>query len=105
MDRGCAPCRILFLKRKSIWVLFLMTFLLAGLGTLFINFFFDSLNAWKNKKEGNEVKEGIYAKVEAHISGDYFPIACRYWNCEIRNANRKWAWFTACIGIFSFYNR
>ncbi|MED1412289.1 MULTISPECIES: hypothetical protein [Bacillus] len=40
------------LKDKSIWVLFLMTFLLAGLGTLFINFFFDSVNAWrKNKKE------------------------------------------------------
>ena len=77
MDRGCVPCRILFLKRKSIWVLFLMTFLLAGLGTLFINFFFDSLNAWK-KKRRNEVKEGIYAKVEAHISGDYFPITCRY---------------------------
>ena len=54
-----------------------MTFLLAGLGTLFINFFFDSLNAWK-KKRRNEVKEGIYAKVEAHISGDYFPITCRY---------------------------
>ena len=63
MDRGCAPCRILFLKRKSIWVLFLMTFLLAGLGTLFINFFFDSLNAWKNKKKerskgGNICKSG-----------------------------------------------
>lgn len=43
----------------------------------------------EEEKEGNEVKEGIYAKVEAHISGDYFPIACRYWNCEIRNANRK----------------
>ena len=51
-------------------------------------------------KEGNEVKEGIYAKVEAHISGDYFPIACRYWNCEIRNANRKLGMVTACIGIF-----
>ena len=43
-----------FLKEKSIWVLFLMTFLLAGLGTLFINFFFDSLNAWKNKKKGTK---------------------------------------------------
>ena len=52
------------------------------------------------RKRRNEVKEGIYAKVEAHISGDYFPITCRYWNCEIRNANRKWASFTACIGIF-----
>ncbi|MFK4320352.1 Na+/melibiose symporter-like transporter [Bacillus sp. RC145] len=40
-----------FLKEKSIWVLFLMTFLLAGLGTLFINFFFDSVNAWKKKKK------------------------------------------------------
>ena len=39
------------LKDKSIWVLFLMTFLLAGLGTLFINFFFDSVNAWKKKKK------------------------------------------------------
>ena len=68
-----------FLKEKSIWVLFLMTFLLAGLGTLFINFFFDSLNAWKKKKK-EQVKEGIYAKVEAHISGDYFLSACRYWN-------------------------
>lgn len=35
----------------------------------------------EEEKEGNEVKEGIYAKVEAHISGDYFPVACRYWNC------------------------
>ncbi|AAP24820.1 conserved hypothetical protein [Bacillus anthracis str. Ames] len=43
-----------FLKEKSIWVLFLMTFLLAGLGTLFINFFFDSLNAWKKKKKGTK---------------------------------------------------
>ncbi|MED3350211.1 hypothetical protein P4388_16515 [Bacillus thuringiensis] len=43
-----------FLKEKSIWVLFLMTFLLAGLGTLFINFFFDSLDAWKNKKKGTK---------------------------------------------------
>ncbi|MCU4845275.1 hypothetical protein OB992_15130 [Bacillus cereus] len=42
------------LKDKSIWVLFLMTFLLAGLGTLFINFFFDSLNAWKKKKKGTK---------------------------------------------------
>ncbi|MFJ8416677.1 hypothetical protein [Bacillus paramycoides] len=39
------------LKDKSIWVLFLMTFLLAGLGTLFINFFFDSVNAWTKKKK------------------------------------------------------
>ncbi|BCB35867.1 hypothetical protein BCJMU51_0731 [Bacillus cereus] len=43
-----------FLKEKSIWVLFLMTFLLAGLGTLFINFFFDSLHAWKKKKKGTK---------------------------------------------------
>ncbi|EJS65278.1 hypothetical protein bcgnr5390_53990 [Bacillus luti] len=42
------------LKDKSIWVLFLMTFLLAGLGTLFINFFFDSVNAWKKKKKGTK---------------------------------------------------
>lgn len=41
-----------FLKEKSIWVLFLMMFLLVGLGMLFINFFFDSLNVWKNKKKG-----------------------------------------------------
>ncbi len=40
-----------FLKEKSIWVLFLMTFLLAGLGTLFINFFFDSVNVWRKKKK------------------------------------------------------
>ncbi len=40
-----------FLKDKSIWILFLMTFLLAGLGTLFINFFFDSVAAWKKKKK------------------------------------------------------
>ncbi|MFB5253316.1 hypothetical protein ACE38F_23830 [Bacillus mycoides] len=39
------------LKDKSIWVLFLMTFVLAGLGTLFINFFFDSVNAWRKKKK------------------------------------------------------
>ncbi|PES78758.1 hypothetical protein CN327_13855 [Bacillus cereus] len=39
------------LKDKSIWVLFLMTFLLAGLGTLFINFFFDSVNTWRKKKK------------------------------------------------------
>ncbi|MFE4759462.1 hypothetical protein [Bacillus mycoides] len=42
------------LKDKSIWVLFLMTFLLAGLGTLFINFFFDSVNAWRKKKKGTK---------------------------------------------------
>ncbi|GAB6444825.1 MULTISPECIES: hypothetical protein [Bacillus] len=42
------------LKDKSIWILFLMTFLLAGLGTLFINFFFDSVNAWKKKKKGTK---------------------------------------------------
>ncbi|PEY30179.1 hypothetical protein CN354_25990 [Bacillus cereus] len=40
-----------FLKDKSIWILFLMTFVLAGLGTLFINFFFDSLNVWRKKKK------------------------------------------------------
>ena len=56
MDRGCALVGYYLLKDKSIWVLFLMTFLLAGLGTLFINFFFDSVNAWK-KKRRNEVKE------------------------------------------------
>ncbi|MFK4467384.1 hypothetical protein [Bacillus sp. RC252] len=39
------------LKDKSIWILFLMTFLLAGLGTLFINFFFDSVNVWRKKKK------------------------------------------------------
>ena len=79
MDRGCAPCRILFLKKeKSIWVLFLMTFVLAGLGTLFINFFFDSVNAWK-KKERDEVRERKYTKVEgSYIElASYFPI-CRY---------------------------
>ncbi|PGZ14975.1 hypothetical protein [Bacillus cereus] len=40
-----------FLKDKSLWILFLMTFVLAGLGTLFINFFFDSLNIWRKKKK------------------------------------------------------
>ncbi|EEL52016.1 hypothetical protein bcere0022_6850 [Bacillus cereus Rock3-44] len=40
-----------FLKDKSLWILFLMTFVLAGLGTLFINFFFDSLNVWRKKKK------------------------------------------------------
>ncbi|MGW6148274.1 hypothetical protein ACWFN4_12360 [Bacillus mycoides] len=45
------------LKDKSIWVLFLMTFLLAGLGTLFINFFFDSVNAWRKKKKGRGKEE------------------------------------------------
>lgn len=34
----------------------------------------------EEEKEGNEVKEGTYAKVEATISGDYFLSACRYWN-------------------------
>ncbi|MDR4986053.1 hypothetical protein CN491_18240 [Bacillus cereus] len=43
-----------FLEDKSNWILFLMTFLLAGLGTLFINFFFDSVNAWKKKKKGTK---------------------------------------------------
>ncbi|MEH7456024.1 hypothetical protein CON65_16810 [Bacillus pseudomycoides] len=38
-------------KDKSKWMLFLLTFLLAGLGTLFINFFFDSVTAWKKKKK------------------------------------------------------
>lgn len=33
----------------------------------------------EEEKEGNEVKEGIYAKVEAPISGDHFHSACRYW--------------------------
>lgn len=54
---GCAVVLLVgyyLLKDKSIWVLFLMTFLLAGLGTLFINFFFDSLNAWKKKKKGTK---------------------------------------------------
>ncbi|PHD54087.1 hypothetical protein COF67_01360 [Bacillus toyonensis] len=45
------------LKDKSIWILFLMTFLLAGLGTLFINFFFDSVNAWKKKKKKKKKKK------------------------------------------------
>ena len=67
MDRGCAPCRILFLKRKSIWVLFLMTFLLAGLGTLFINFFFDSLNAWKKKKKGTSKGGNICKSGSSYI--------------------------------------
>lgn len=40
-----------FLKDKSLWILFLMTFVLAGLGTLFINFFFDSLHVWRKKKK------------------------------------------------------
>ena len=52
------------------------------------------------RKRRDEVKEGIYAKVEAHISGDYFLSACGYWNDQILDTNRKWAWFTACIGIF-----
>ena len=41
------------------------------------------------RKEGDEVKEGIYAKVEAHISGDYFLSACGYWNNQILDTNRK----------------
>ncbi|MCP1122511.1 hypothetical protein CN326_08410 [Bacillus sp. AFS018417] len=40
-----------YLQEKSLWVLFLITFLLAGLGTLFINFFFDSIETWKKRKE------------------------------------------------------
>ncbi|CAG9613168.1 hypothetical protein BACCIP111899_02363 [Bacillus rhizoplanae] len=40
-----------YLQEKSLWVLFLITFLLAGLGTLFINFFFDSIETWKKKKK------------------------------------------------------
>ena len=33
----------------------------------------------EEEKEGNEVKEGIYAKVEAYITGEYFHSTCRYW--------------------------
>lgn len=40
-----------YLQEKSLWVLFLITFLLAGLGTLFINFLFESIEAWKKKRE------------------------------------------------------
>ncbi|PHA02561.1 hypothetical protein COE51_02925 [Bacillus pseudomycoides] len=40
-----------YLQEKSLWVLFLVTFLLAGLGTLFINFLFESIDAWKKKRE------------------------------------------------------
>ena len=63
MDRGCAPCRILFLKKKKYMGSIFNDVLLAGLGTLFINFFFDSLNAWKKKKKerskgGNICKSG-----------------------------------------------
>ena len=54
----------------------------------------------EEEKEGNEVKEGIYAKVEAHISGDYFPITCRYWIVKYATPIGNWASFTACIGIF-----
>ena len=78
--------------------------LLAGLGTLFINFFFDSLNAWKKKKKERS-KGGIYAKVEAYISGDYFSIACRYWRFKYATPIGNWASFTACIGIFFIYTR
>ena len=99
MDRGCAPCRILFLKRKSIWVLFLMTFLLAGLGTLFINFFFDSLNAWKKKKKGskggNICKSGrlIYQVI-------IFLLLVGIGIVKYATPIGNWASFTACIGIF-----
>lgn len=54
----------------------------------------------EEEKEGNEVKEGTYAKVEAYISGDYFPIACRYWRFKYATPIGNWASFTACIGIF-----
>lgn len=43
----------------------------------------------EEEKEGNEVKEGTNAKVEAYISGDYFFIACRYWRFYIFYTNRK----------------
>ncbi|MGG2067042.1 hypothetical protein [Bacillus sp. S14(2024)] len=40
-----------YLQEKSLWVLFLVTFILAGLGALFINFFFESIETWKKRKE------------------------------------------------------
>ncbi|MEI4831270.1 hypothetical protein WAX78_17735 [Bacillus sp. FJAT-53711] len=40
-----------YLQEKSLWVLFLITFILAGLGALFINFFFESIETWKKRKE------------------------------------------------------
>ena len=40
-----------FLGDKSLWKLFLITFVLGGLGALFINFFFDSMETWKKKKK------------------------------------------------------
>lgn len=43
-----------WLEEKSLWVLFLITFLLAGLGALFINFFFDSVMAWRKKKKASK---------------------------------------------------
>jgi len=43
----------------------------------------------EEEKEGNEVKEGIYAKLEAHISGDHFHSACRYWRIYIFYTDRK----------------
>ncbi|QWI77612.1 hypothetical protein JG486_03075 [Bacillus mycoides] len=53
-----------------------------------MNFFFDSVNAWK-KKRRRRSKGGGYAKVEAHISGHYFPIICRYWSFLIRYTDRE----------------
>ncbi|MGG2093597.1 hypothetical protein AB1283_12955 [Bacillus sp. S13(2024)] len=40
-----------YLQEKSLWILFLVTFILAGLGALFINFFFESIETWKKRKE------------------------------------------------------
>ena len=52
------------------------------------------------RKEGNEVKEGIYAKVEAYISGDYFLLLVGIGVFKYSTPIGNWASFTACIGIF-----
>ncbi|WP_369900938.1 hypothetical protein [Bacillus manliponensis] len=43
-----------YLKDQSFWILFLVTFVLAGAGALSINFLFEGLAMRKKKKEQNK---------------------------------------------------
>ena len=100
MDRGCAPCRILFLKEKSIWVLFFNDVLLAGLGTLFINFFFDSFKCMEEEKEGTEVRRNICKSGSSYINLIIFLLLVGIGIVKYATPIGNWASFTACIGIF-----
>ena len=69
--------------------------LLAGLGTLFINFF-DSLNAWKKKRKRREYMQKWKLIYQVIIFLLLVGIGIVKYATPIGN----WASFTACIGIF-----